>query len=163
VSGFWHGANWTFIVWGTLHALLYLPLLVFNRNRTNLGVVAENRLFPSFKEGFSMLFTFAMVVVAWVFFRADNMGHAVDYLSGIASPTLFSVPEAPKGILDLLRVVLFPILFIFIEWIGRRDQYALETLGLSWHPYIRRAFYMVLVLTILFFSGTEETFIYFQF
>jgi D-alanyl-lipoteichoic acid acyltransferase DltB (MBOAT superfamily) len=163
VSGFWHGANWTFIAWGTLHALLYLPLLVLNRNRANLGVVAENSLFPSFREVFSMLFTFAMVVLAWVFFRADTIGHAVDYIARIASPSLLSVPETPKGMLNLLRVVLFPVVFILIEWAGRKDQYALETLGFGWHPYIRRAFYFILALVILLFSGTEEAFIYFQF
>ena len=70
VSGFWHGANWTFIIWGALNAIYFLPLLLTNNNRKNLGVVAEGKLLPSFRELFAMLTTFILTVFAWIFFRA---------------------------------------------------------------------------------------------
>ena len=76
VSGFWHGANWTFIFWGGLNAIYFLPLLLTNRNRNNIGVVAENTFLPSFKELFQMTTTFLLTVIAWVFFRAENILHA---------------------------------------------------------------------------------------
>ena len=69
VSGFWHGANWTFIIWGALNAIYFLPLLLTNNNRKNLGVVAEGKLLPSFRELFAMLITFILTVFAWIFFR----------------------------------------------------------------------------------------------
>ncbi|MDC0957853.1 MBOAT family protein, partial [Flavobacteriaceae bacterium] len=76
VSGFWHGANWTFIIWGALNAIYFLPLLLTNNNRKNLGVVAEGKYLPSFRELFAMLTTFLLTVFAWIFFRADNVNHA---------------------------------------------------------------------------------------
>ena len=73
VSGFWHGANWTFIIWGALNAIYFLPLLLTNNNRKNLGVVAEGKLFPHLRELFAMLTTFSLTVFAWIFFRAENI------------------------------------------------------------------------------------------
>ncbi|MDC0652473.1 MBOAT family protein, partial [Flavobacteriaceae bacterium] len=77
VSGFWHGANWTFIIWGALNAIYFLPLLLTNNNRKNLGVVAEGKLLPSFKELIAMLTTFMLTIFAWIFFRAEDLNHAI--------------------------------------------------------------------------------------
>jgi len=89
VSGFWHGANWTFIVWGALNAIYFLPLLLTNNNRNNLETVAQGKLLPSIKEVYFMLLTFGLTVFAWIFFRAENIGHAISYISEILSPSLF--------------------------------------------------------------------------
>ncbi|MBC8488995.1 MAG: MBOAT family protein, partial [Bacteroidetes bacterium] len=67
VSGFWHGADWTFIIWGLLNGLYFLPLLLLKINRNNIGITAENRLLPTFKETFQMLITFFITLIAWVF------------------------------------------------------------------------------------------------
>src|SRR5690606_24894946 len=79
VSGFWHGANWTFIVWGALNALYFLPLLLRKRNKVHTNVVAQDSVLPSIKELFQMLTTFALTVLAWVFFRAENVSMAFDF------------------------------------------------------------------------------------
>ena len=83
VSGFWHGANWTFIVWGVLNAIYFLPLLLANKNRTHLGVIAENRMLPSLKELGGMGLTFFLTVIAWVFFRAESVEFSLYILSSI--------------------------------------------------------------------------------
>ena len=83
VSGFWHGANWTFIVWGALNAIYFLPLLLAKKNRSNLGTVAEGKLLPSLKELFYMGLTFGLTVIAWVFFRAKECDDAVKVLVGM--------------------------------------------------------------------------------
>ena len=93
VSGFWHGANWTFIVWGALNAIYFLPLLLTNNNRNNLETVAQGKFFPSIKELSFMMLTFGLTVFAWIFFRANNIGHAISYISEILSPSLFSIPK----------------------------------------------------------------------
>ena len=81
VSGFWHGANWTFIAWGGIHALLFIPLFLRGTNRKNTSdVVAEGRWLPSPRELIQMGWTFTAVTIAWVFFRADSVGIAMDYL-----------------------------------------------------------------------------------
>ena len=79
VSGFWHGANWTFIVWGLIHAALFLPLLLLGQNRKN----TDNTIgWPSPSQFFGMIWTFSLVVAAWVFFRAESIAQATDYLLG---------------------------------------------------------------------------------
>ncbi|MDR2414915.1 MAG: MBOAT family protein, partial [Odoribacteraceae bacterium] len=96
VSGFWHGANWTFIAWGAYHALLFVPLLLLGKNRKYTGIVAANRLLPTFKELLSMLITFAFVVIGWIIFRAEDMPQAIDYISRICSSSLLSIPTIAK-------------------------------------------------------------------
>lgn len=81
VSGFWHGANLTFIFWGFIHALLYVPSFILKSNRKHLNsVVAENSIFPSIREIFQIFKTFISVTLAWVFFRADNITIAFEYI-----------------------------------------------------------------------------------
>jgi len=158
VSGFWHGANWTFIAWGALNALYFLPLLLMNKNRQNLEIVAHGKIFPTVKEIFNMSVTFGLTLLAWVFFRAKSISQALDYLSGIFSRSLFTYPEIrPRYVLILV------IIFIVIEWIGRENQYGIQKTGLTWNRPFRLLFYYVLILFILYFAGEEKEFIYFQF
>lgn len=158
VSGFWHGANWTFIIWGALNAIYFLLLLLTHKNRHHIEVVAFDKKWPSIKSIASILATFTLTTFAWIFFRAETMTHAFQYIKGICSTSLFTIPEVrPTNVIALL------ILFIGIEWFGRRQQYALETLGLNWKRPIRLVFYYSLLLIIFWFSRNEQTFIYFQF
>ncbi len=158
VSGFWHGANWTFIAWGFLNALYFLPLLLANKNRNNIGIVAEGRALPNVRELFSMGMTFMLTVFAWIFFRANDMTHALSYIKGIFTKSLLSIPS-------ILPFTLFGLLafFIAIEWMGREHQYALQRFGLKWPRFARISFYYLLIVLIFIFMGKEQEFIYFQF
>ena len=74
VSGFWHGANWTFIMWGLIHAMLYIPLFLRAKIRQSTSsVISESRWFPNTKEIFQMGSTFFFTMIAWVFFRSENI------------------------------------------------------------------------------------------
>lgn len=158
VSGFWHGANWTFIVWGALNALYFLPLLLTNNNRNNLHTVAQGKTLPSLKELSLMVLTFGLTVFAWIFFRANDIGHAFSYISEIFSLSTFNYPEVFP-----LSTILLIIIFIIMEWLGREHQYAIQNLGIKWKRPIRYAMYYAIVLSIFWFSGKEQQFIYFQF
>jgi alginate O-acetyltransferase complex protein AlgI len=162
VSGFWHGANWTFIVWGALNALYFLPLLLTNNNRNNLETVAQGKVFPSLKEISSMFLTFGLTVFAWIFFRAENIGHAMSYISEILSPSLFSSPYYP-GIGLTIPTIILTCIFVLIEWFGREGQYAIAHLGIKWKRPIRYAMYYSIILAIFWFMGEQQQFIYFQF
>lgn len=162
VSGFWHGANWTFIVWGALNAIYFLPLLLAKKNRANIGTVAEGRLFPSIKDSINIILTFLLTVLAWVFFRADSVSHALSYLDGIFSKSLFSMPEFDNRTHAVEVLILIGFLML-IEWLGRESQYGLEKLGLKWSKSLRIAFYLGVVCLIFLFMGKEQEFIYFQF
>ncbi|WP_067149410.1 MBOAT family O-acyltransferase [Pseudotamlana agarivorans] len=158
VSGFWHGANWTFIAWGALNAIYFLPLLLTNNNRNNLETVAQGKLLPSIKELSLMLLTFGLTVFAWIFFRANNIGHAMSYISAIFSGSLLTIPEVfPK------TLILIIIAFVLVEWLGREGQYAISTLGITWRRPMRYAMYYAIIIAIYWFGGKEQQFIYFQF
>ena len=158
VSGFWHGANWTFIIWGFLNALYIMPSIILNTNRTHLNIAAKGRLLPTFNELFQMTTTFGLAVFAWIFFRAENIGHALQYISGIFSKSLFTIPTiGPSNLIILI------IIFMSVEWLGREQQYAIAKLGLKWKRSIRYLMYYAIILTIIAFGGKEQAFIYFQF
>ena len=158
VSGFWHGADWTFIVWGALNAVYFLPLLLTNNNRNNLETVAQDKFFPSIKELSLMLLTFALTAFAWIFFRANNIGHAISYISKIFSSSLFTIPEIRPS-----NLILLIIFFVFIEWLGREGQYAISGINVFGSRIFRWVIYLSICLLIFIFQGKQQEFIYFQF
>jgi D-alanyl-lipoteichoic acid acyltransferase DltB (MBOAT superfamily) len=159
ISGFWHGANWTFIFWGALNALYFLPLLLFNRNRKNLDDVSLKRLIPSLRQIASILFTFLITVFAWIFFRSESVHEAFQYINGIFSNSFFTKPQIYPEYLFILL-----ILFISIEWIGRKNEYAIANFANALPRAIRWGFYILLIASMGIFMPTEQTtFIYFQF
>ena len=162
VSGFWHGANWTFIVWGGLNALYFLPLLLLRRNRTNLGVVAEERLLPAFRELIHITTTFLLTVLAWVFFRAESLHQAMGIINGIFSKSIIHIPEF-DGI-TFAAYTLFTVMFqLILEWNNRTRHYAL--FGLKYHSISKRIILYTIMTYLILALGQKESseFIYFQF
>lgn len=177
VSGFWHGANWTYIVWGFLHACGFLPLLLSGSNRRHsVDVVAFDRKLPRFREVLQMLGTFTFVTLAWIFFRADTIATAVQYISRIISDATHhpkNFLRVIKGIVrgecsDSILALLYIIPLLIIEWRFRRDERSLLMPAIPGSPVLskvlRYVFYWSLVLIIIWhFSFSENSFIYFQF
>lgn len=157
VSGFWHGSNWTFIAWGGVNALLFVPLLLSGKNKRHFDVVAQDRLLPSFKEVFRMALTFWLTTIAWVFFRAKTMTQAGCYLQGMFSSEHLGLPKNA----DLKLIALIAI-FMIIEWTGRKKEHALDVVGLPTPQ--RRLIYTCVFLMLSFFAVYNKSeFIYFQF
>ena len=159
VSGFWHGANWTFIVWGAFHAVLFLPLILLEKNRKNTGTVAEGKFLPSIKEIFQILLTFLLVVIGWVFFRADSIGQAFAYLGGMVDMSLFSTTIFEVKL--ALKLIFFIFCMLAMEWIQRNKQHGLEISSIN--KWLRRVIYAFIIFSIVWFMGENEEFIYFQF
>ena len=155
VSGFWHGANWTFIVWGALNALYFLPLLLSSRNRAHLDNIAENKLFPSVRELLSVIGTFALTTIAWVFFRAQDIHEAISYLSGMFNKSLFSAIEFENSLL-LATCAIMVLVLVVVEWYNRFKKHALEHRTSIW-PIV------ILIFIISIFGGEAQEFIYFDF
>jgi len=163
VSGFWHGANWTFIIWGFLNALYFLPLLLIKRNRKNLDIVAENRVLPSIRELLSMFATFSLTVFAWIFFRAESVSQAFSYIDRIFTKDLLRLPLIMGEGRKELLVIFLVIIFVIIEWIGRRNEYAIEKLFTNQRRWVRWGFYYLIIGIIISMLGKQQEFIYFQF
>ncbi len=158
VSGFWHGANWTFIVWGLLNALYIMPSIIFNTNRNNLDIVAQGKYLPTIKEVGMIGLTFGLTVFAWIFFRSATLTDALHYISGICSVSLFSIPTIrPIGLFCFL------LFFISLEWLGREDQFAIAKIGSSLPRFVNWGLYYIIIFVILYRAGPEQQFIYFQF
>jgi hypothetical protein len=109
-----------------------------------------------------MLLTFVLTVFAWIFFRANNIEHAVSYISEIISPSLFTLPAFPGTNEAWITLILINI-FVFIEWTGRDQQYAIAKIGFMWKRTYRYSVYYAIILLIFWFGGKEQEFIYFQF
>jgi len=163
VSGFWHGANWTFIVWGALNALYILPLVLTNKNQNYLEIVAHGKTLPTLKELYSMLMTFCLTSFAIIIFRANNIEHALIYISTIFSRSFFTIPSLGLTSLNGITTIALVIIFVAVEWIGREHQYAIAHLGANWYRPIRWVAYSIIILVCLFFGGQQQQFVYFQF
>lgn len=104
-----------------------MPSILMKTNRNHLEIVAQKKNLPTTNEFFQMAVTFFMAVFTWIFFRAENLGHAIQYLNGVFSRSLFTTPSIrPYYLIVLIS------LFMIIEWIGREQQYAISNVGLKW-------------------------------
>lgn len=159
VSGFWHGANWTFIIWGGLNALFIIPSILIKNNRRNLDTVAQGKILPSIKELFQMCYTFTIVTLAWIFFRAQSLNEAFGFLKRI-----FVEGNEPRVKLQpSALIVLIPVFFV-IEWISRESNFGLENIGLKWPKPLRWCLYFIIIFCVGLYMQTGITqFIYFQF
>ncbi|MBL4642291.1 MAG: MBOAT family protein [Flavobacteriaceae bacterium] len=159
VSGFWHGANWTFVIWGGLNALFFLPLLLTNKNRKHINISAQNSLLPSFKEFLQMVLTFCLTTFAWIFFRANSVNDAIAYILKLfSSQNLFHI-DYLSGIerYSFEIAFLIPIL-CFFEWIYRKRETPFE----GRYKNVNEA--VILILLLIFGQFTNHSsFIYFQF
>ena len=161
VSGLWHGANWTFVIWGGIHGAL-LVLEVIKRKKLNFKT-------PHF---LNVIITFQLVVFAWVFFRADSFGSAIlffEKMFQINQNTIFQIGFFKKGIYDIkvLDIILsfFSVMvLIFVGLLEKHKNLRLEELILKQNKHLRWGGYYMLIFSILEFGvfGSEQ-FIYFQF
>jgi D-alanyl-lipoteichoic acid acyltransferase DltB (MBOAT superfamily) len=151
ISGLWHGANWTFVIWGLIHAMLFIPSILTNRNRIyKESFAGANGI--NFKEILQMILLFIIVSFAWLFFRSPSLNFAFSYLGRLTqqsfSPTIIS------------PVLLLTVVMIAIEWRFRYDERAILAFRNKNTRYIT---YILLTLTIIAFFKQESPFIYFQF
>ena len=158
VSGFWHGANWTFIVWGTLNACYFLPLLLRNKNRVHTNVVAQNKSVPSLKEVFQMSVTFGLTLLAWVFFRAENVEVAFKYINRMFE---FSIRLNDRLDLERYTFEILPLILVLIviEWFSRQKEHPIKNIK---YPILFTIGILLLIFVFGSFSNIQE-FIYFQF
>ena len=162
VSGFWHGANWTFIFWGGLHALFYIPVFLMGRNRMYAhNVIGENSLFPTPIEVLQVLLTFTLVTFSRIFFRSPSLTDSFQYINKIITDFAYAPYVHPMGYRMSDFYVLLA-LFVFYEYLIRKDERS---------PFkfksktVRILLYTAVVLAVLLFydDGVNRSFIYFQF
>ena len=151
VSGFWHGANWTFIVWGLYHSILFLPSFMFNTNRNyTSSIIGENSFLPTLKEFLQVGITFLLVSIGWVFFRSENINNSFKFLNQMFTDFSF------KSEFEWLNIYL--LCFIIIEFLIRKNERLKEKyFNYDW------IVFSILMILILDKFGSISNFIYFQF
>ena len=160
LSGFWHGANWTFIAWGAYHAILFLPLIMFNRNRKYINEAAEKKHLPSPVEILQMFATFFMVTIGWVIFRSETIGDAIAYIRGIFDKSILEFPTLPNP--DIIYngygiMLLLIVLVLVVDWINYKRIRVFK------YRWVKVAFAYILLFIIAYYGGQPQKFIYFQF
>lgn len=150
VSGFWHGANWTFIIWGTIHALLFIPSFLLGTNRKHLETSGSNEtllLHQRILNFLKVLYTFFVVSLAWIFFRADSLKSAIEYITNVRSLDL-----NPNSFIILSDIILV-LLLIMLDYMRKKN---LKFPKLVW---------VILIIAIIggLNRDTQTEFIYFQF
>ena len=157
VCGIWHGANWTYVIFGFIHGCAFIPLII--NNKLNQKEKKEsNRLFFTFKQLIKMISVFTFVTFTFIFFRSDNITHALLFLSKIFSDSFFLIPETPS-----FKLILLVIIFSLLEWYGRQGDYVLDSILTSYNKALRWVAYLFFVVLILYYAVVEKTFLYFQF
>jgi D-alanyl-lipoteichoic acid acyltransferase DltB (MBOAT superfamily) len=167
VSGLWHGANWTFLIWGALNALYILPSLLVRFRPKQTDIVAQGKLVPSWREAGAMILTFSLTTFAWIFFRSADVSHAFSYVQRMVMGMfqISSYFDAYQFALTKVGVMIpfFVAVFLVIEWFGREQPFALAKISLRWPLAARWSFYYSLIFFLILFGGKEQQFIYFQF
>ena len=159
ISGFWHGANWTFVTWGLYHALLFVPLMWFGRNRKYTTPVAAGRLLPSFVELAQMVCTAFLAMIGWIIFRAEHIDQAWTYIGRMFTDGHIGTPRFEE------KTFLFILFLLIVEWLQREKEHGLQitSTGLLRYRTARWGIYYGILIAILLLTGRQEDFIYFQF
>ena len=158
LSGLWHGASWTFVTWGLINAIYFLPLFLLNKNRSHLDTIAEGKILPGLTELRKLIITFLLANFAWIFFRAESNYQAFEIIKKIFSASLLS-PLNVKGTLPVFILIIF---MVAAEWLQRDKQHALQ-FEIETKPYLRYSAYLLVAFSIVFLGGKQLGFIYFQF
>ena len=157
LCGIWHGANWTYVIFGFIHGCAFIPMIINNKLYRKEKKESIRSLL-TFKELINMISIFTFVTFTFIFFRSDNITHALLFLSNIFSETFFLIPETPS-----FWVILLVIIFSLFEWYGRQGDYVLDSILASCNKALRWTAYLFFVILILYYAGAEKTFLYFQF
>lgn len=157
VSGFWHGASWTYVAWGLINALYFIPLLLLNKNRSNIDAFKISLDFTSLKIIINIILTFAITCLAWIFFRAKTIQEAFSYIQRMATDWHFS-----KQYFNIERynyeILIMIILFVMVEW---NNRYKIEPLS-GKYSWLKVSLSILAIIALGIFTDYKN-FIYFQF
>jgi len=164
VSGFWHGANWTFIIWGALNALYFLPLLLLNKNRKYVNELDKYTNLPSLKAVLQMGGTFALTTFAWIFFRSNSLTEALGFIHHIVINTsYFKISSSYTYNHNIRPLILYLLFFVLMEWWSRNSEQFVNSFLKKYHSLRYIVYGIITFVIILNIQNKASGFIYFQF
>lgn len=156
ICGMWHGANWTYILFGLFHGLFFIPSIL-NGTMNKKKKIVKDSILSNLKQLFNTLSTLIPVMFTFVLFKSNTVSNAFGYYGKMFTKSLFSMPTALP-----FYIALMVIFFFAIEWFGKSNDYAIKRI-FSYSIVLRSMFYFFLITAIFIFSAKEQQFIYFQF
>ena len=157
ICGLWHGANWTFVLWGFYNGLLFLPLVAAKSKKNYSITVSDGKMIPYLSDMIRMTCVFLLATFGWIMFRAESLTFGFEYISRIFSKSLFSFPT------EVRTSLVYICLLLLIEWTFRDKEYPLQIISQIRSPFVRWAIYYVMIVVIAIFAGQKSSFIYSQF
>lgn len=157
VSGFWHGANWTFVAWGFINAVYFLPLLLMKRNRNNIEDFTLGFNSSSVKIVLNILITFTITCFAWIFFRAETLHDAISYINRMVTNLHFA-PQYFKFDRYNYELIFLIFFFVLVEW---NNRHKIEPLS-GKYSWMKVSLSIIAIIMLGVFSDYKN-FIYFQF
>jgi D-alanyl-lipoteichoic acid acyltransferase DltB (MBOAT superfamily) len=164
ICGLWHGANWTFVLWGFYHGLLFIPIILLGTMFKKTKITTNRWGIPTITVFGRMALTFFLVMIGLIIFRSENISQAFNYIARLFSSSLFSIDigEYAAGRVKVLLSFIAILVLLCVEWLGKNGEHALSNLGIK-QKWLRYVFYYFILFFILVYKGAEQQFIYFQF
>lgn len=157
LTGLWHGANTTFIIWGLIHAVLLVIHHALKKPRKWI-LSRYNMHHDVLYVSLQRIYTLFFVVVSWVFFRVQELPQAVSYLERTFKLSLFSPPK------DFPTSMIIPLFIFFLtEWLQQDRQHGLDFTGAPKTKFLRWSVYLGIILFMFFYQVKQQNFIYFKF
>jgi D-alanyl-lipoteichoic acid acyltransferase DltB (MBOAT superfamily) len=160
IVGAWHGANWTFVLFGFLHGCYFIPLVL--QGKMMRSKRTKNTNSHSVNSILSMAGTFTLVALTLIVFRADSVSQALGYFQRLFSVSLFFMPAPVDKKIALITGMLV-LFFLCVEWLGQKNEYAIERVGVRWPAVFRWGFYYLLLIMVLVANEGAQDFIYARF
>lgn len=159
ICGIWHGANWTFVVWGIYHAMLFVPLIIFCSKEFRKTVVRDDTSLPSFKEIGLMLLNFFFITIGWIMFNSPSISDAFGYILGMFNSSVLSMPIG-LGLVDYIYIFVLTIATLILEWSQRSKEYALQFCSSGW---VKVIIIYAIIAHMILCNAAQSDFIYYQF
>lgn len=166
VVGLWHGANWTYVLFGFLHGCYFIPLIIrgtMNKRKK----IAQDKILPKFQQTVNILATFILVMFTNVIFRAETISQAWGYYSSLLTKPFFDFSSSAQKIIDMnpqfIIVAALCFVLLIADWSQRDKEHTLQFEHKKVNMPLRWGLYYLLVFSIIYFQGSQQSFIYFQF
>lgn len=158
ICGIWHGANWTFIVWGLYNAFLFIPYILFFKGKTKKTIDnATKRL--SVSDVVQILITFSLVTIGWVMFNSPSLSDGLNYILYCFNSSIIEKPMG-LGLSNISLPLLAMIVILVLEWFQKDKEFALLFKSSKWVKLL--TIYVIIAMLIFNRAGSSD-FIYLQF
>lgn len=163
ISGLWHGAHQTFVLWGAIHALLYTPFVFRKKENNYLASIISFDSPTLIKEFLGLCLTNIALCFTWLFFRAKDTQTAFQYLRRLGTHLFEKNIVLPELQISPLAMFLLIVVLLGVEWQSKLKAYPLENIELKYNTFKRYSFYYLIIGAIFWFGAPSQEFVYFQF